>query len=138
MLVTSIWYVRIILVLVKRQVSKYVNMKGDPTLQDMKNSTETLKRLRPFTIFSTVDAEVSSPRKDGNSIIGSGPDSGSIFYFEPEVLENLKSQLLKPGAKLTLLFTIDAQRDIPAAELIMNYGQSRIQRFIVPYQCLLK
>ena len=122
-----IWYVRIILVLVKRQVSKYVNTKGEPTLQDMQNSTETLKRLRPLTIFSTVDAEVSLPRKDGNSITGSGPDSGSIFYFEPEVLENLKSQLpLKPGAKLTLPFTIDAQRDIPAAELIMHYGQSRI------------
>ena len=33
---------------------------------------------------------------------------------------------LKPGEKITLPFTIDAQRDIPAAELIIYYGQDQI------------
>jgi len=141
-------YIRIKLVLVKRKMKRlnktsYHQRRG---IANMRPPAESLQRLNPVTIFSTIDNENPSSfyqinDGDNNKKNNRITKFSGVFYFEPDVLLNVKLQLpLASGAKVMLPFTIDAQRDIPAAELIIDYGQGEtpaIYRSItMPYKMM--
>ena len=121
-------YIRINLVLAKRKIQRLRNRNHQQSVSGITNKTDSLQRLNPVIIFSTLENEVPTSynylNRDGDS---KNANENHVFHFDPAVLENLKMHLpLKPGEKITLPFTIDAQRDIPAAELIIYYGQDQI------------
>ena len=89
----------------------------------------SLSRAKSVTVFSSLAADADG--KDSPSLGNPKPErvdddfaSNDVFSWNKSTFELLKEKLpLAPGNTIILPITIDAQRDIPTAELKLEYGQ---------------